>query len=164
MSDTESYVYRYSWDKEDLASYPWKEHYVKQPEVLAYLNHIADRHDLRKDMRFNTQMLGAHWDDANNRWNIKITGDKVITARYLVTGLGLLSKQNYPDIPGIDSFEGDVCTGHPFDARKLTFPDSSHCQMAKGLLCGWEARRSDRFWKHWCSGESGLALTVRVAS
>lgn len=108
MSDTESYVYRFSWDTDDLASYPWKEHYVKQPEVLAYLNHVADKHGLRKDMRFNTQLLGANWDDANHRWNIKVTGDIIITARYLVTGLGLLSKQNYPNIPGIHSFEGDV--------------------------------------------------------
>lgn len=108
MSDTESYVYRYSWDKEDLSQYPWKEHYVKQPEVLAYLNHVADKHDLRKDMRFNTQLLDAHWDDAKHRWNLKVTGDKMISTRYLVTGLGLLSKQNYPDIPGINSFEGDI--------------------------------------------------------
>lgn len=108
MSDTESYVYRFSWDKEDLTNYPWKEHYVKQPEVLAYLKHVVEKHDLRKDMRFNTQLLGAHWDDIRHRWNIKTTGDRVITARYLVTGLGLLSKQNYPDIPGIASFEGDV--------------------------------------------------------
>lgn len=108
MSDTESYVYRYSWDKEDLSNYPWKEHYVKQPEVLAYLNHVADKHDLRKDMRFNTQLQDAHWDDNSKRWNLKITGGKTITSRYLVTGLGLLSKQNYPDIPGIDSFQGDI--------------------------------------------------------
>jgi cyclohexanone monooxygenase len=47
MSDTESYIYRFSWDKEDLEQYQWKEHYVKQPEVLAYLNHIVERHDLR---------------------------------------------------------------------------------------------------------------------
>lgn len=47
MSDTESYIYRFSWDKEDLQQYHWKEHYVKQPEVLAYLNHVVERHDLR---------------------------------------------------------------------------------------------------------------------
>lgn len=110
MSDTESYVYRFSWDKDDLASYPWKEHYVKQPEVLAYLNHTVDKHDLRKDMLFNTQLLGAQWNDVDHLWDIKITGDKFLRARYLVTGLGLLSKQNYPDIPGMNSFKGDVST------------------------------------------------------
>jgi cation diffusion facilitator CzcD-associated flavoprotein CzcO len=108
MSDTESYVYRFSWDKEDLENYPWKEHYVKQPEVLAYLNHTVDKHDLRKDMRFNTPMTGAHWDDSKGRWEIQTGGDKTISAKYLITSLGLLSKQNYPDIPGIHDFKGDV--------------------------------------------------------
>jgi cation diffusion facilitator CzcD-associated flavoprotein CzcO len=108
MSDTESYVYRFSWDKEDLETYPWKEHYVKQPEVLAYLKHTVDKHDLRKDMRFNTQMMGANWNDAERRWLIKTSGGQTISARYLITSLGLLSKQNYPEIPGIHDFQGDV--------------------------------------------------------
>lgn len=108
MSDTESYIYRFSWDKEDLKEYPFKEHYVKQPEVLAYLEHVVERHDLRKDMQFNTQMLGAQWNDQQQNWQIKITGDKELTARYLITGLGLLSKQNFPDLKGIDTFTGEM--------------------------------------------------------
>ncbi|SMQ50122.1 unnamed protein product [Zymoseptoria tritici ST99CH_3D7] len=113
MSDTESYVYRFSWDKEDLQEYPWPEHYVKQPEVLAYLNHTVDKHDLRKDMRFNTAMKGAKWNDSTGRWEIETQegdcgGEKTISARYLITSLGLLSKQNYPDIPGIHDFRGDL--------------------------------------------------------
>jgi cation diffusion facilitator CzcD-associated flavoprotein CzcO len=64
-SDTESYVYRYSWDLEDLKSHPWAHHYVKQPEVLAYLEHVVERHDLRKFMQFNTEMLSADWDNSN---------------------------------------------------------------------------------------------------
>ncbi|EME89295.1 uncharacterized protein MYCFIDRAFT_26387 [Pseudocercospora fijiensis CIRAD86] len=107
MSDTESYVYRYSWDKEDLESYPWF-HYVKQPEVLKYLNHVTDKYGLRKDMRFNTQMLGADWDDGRKGWNIELSGGSKVHARYLVTCLGLLSKQNIPDIPGLSNFQGDV--------------------------------------------------------
>ncbi|EME49158.1 hypothetical protein DOTSEDRAFT_68033 [Dothistroma septosporum NZE10] len=108
MSDTESYVYRFSWDKDDLQQHPWKEHYVKQPEVLAYLQHVAKKHDLYKDMRFNTEMSGASWDDEQRCWRITVKGDQQLTARYLITGLGLLSKTNYPDIPGIHSFGGDI--------------------------------------------------------
>lgn len=109
MSDTESYVYRFSWDKEDLANYPWKEHYVKQPEVLAYLNHVTDRHDLRKDMRFNTQLLSADWNDSTRRWRVTTSSSEApLVAKYVVMGLGLLSKQNIPDIPGLDSFQGEV--------------------------------------------------------
>lgn len=106
MSDTESYIYRFSWDKEDLRTYPWKDHYVKQPEVLAYLNHIVKKHDMRKNMRFNTELKSADWDDKNSVWRIETSGG-ALTSRYFVTCLGLLSKQNFPDIPGIDSFKGE---------------------------------------------------------
>lgn len=104
----ESYAYRFSWDKEDLLTYPFKEHYVKQPEVLAYLNHVVDKHDMRKYMRFNTAMSSANWSDADQRWHITVNESEKILTRYLITGLGLLSKQNYPDIPGLSSFKGDM--------------------------------------------------------
>ncbi|KAL0259315.1 hypothetical protein SLS55_005051 [Diplodia seriata] len=107
MSDTESYLYRYSWDKEDLQTYPWTQHYLFQPEILKYLNHVVDKHDLRKYMEFNTEMVSAEYDEDANIWRVGLkTGDDVreITARYLVTALGLLTKQNFPDIPGLDSF------------------------------------------------------------
>lgn len=109
MSDTESYVYRFSWDKDDLASYHWGEHYVKQPDVLAYLEHVVERHDLRRDMRFETQLVGANWNDDDETWDLKVSsGTGKLRCRYLITGLGLLSKQNYPDIPGLDSFQGEL--------------------------------------------------------
>ena len=114
MSDTESYVYRYSWDADDLENYPWPEHYVKQPEVLAYLNHVADKHDLKRNMRFETQLLSADWQEETLQWRVTMLhkGEKksVAVARYVVMGLGLLSKQNYPDIEGIESFQGEVCS------------------------------------------------------
>jgi cyclohexanone monooxygenase len=108
MSDTESYIYRYSWDKEDLLQYHWKDHYVKQPEVLAYLNHVADRYELRKHMHFNTELIDAHWDEATHNWIIQTSTGKEYRVRYMVTALGLLSKTNYPDYPGIESFKGEM--------------------------------------------------------
>ncbi|KAI8719972.1 hypothetical protein NCS52_00441200 [Fusarium sp. LHS14.1] len=108
MSDTETYLYRFSWDKEDLVSYPWSNHYIYQPEILEYLRHVVQRHDLRKHMRFNTEMEKASWDDDKNLWVISCSGGLVIHARYLVNCLGLLSKPNYPDIQGISSFAGDL--------------------------------------------------------
>lgn len=112
MSDTESFVYRYSWDKEDLRTYPWSHHYVKQPDVLAYLEHVVERHDLRRDMQFNTELVSAAWDEESSLWQLELKHDGIVqrsTARYLITALGVLSKANYPDIPGIDSFRGDLC-------------------------------------------------------
>ncbi|PNS14599.1 hypothetical protein CAC42_2656 [Sphaceloma murrayae] len=107
MSDTQSFLYRYSWDLEDLRTYPWDTHYVYQPEVLKYLQHVTDRYDLRKDMHFNTAMEGADWDDTARRWVVHTSSGITFRARYLVTALGLLSKQNLPDIAGIDSFKGE---------------------------------------------------------
>ncbi|KAJ4521799.1 hypothetical protein HRR73_002997 [Exophiala dermatitidis] len=108
MSDTESYIYRYSWDKEDLLSYHWKEHYLKQPEVLAYLQHVVDRYVLRKYMQFNTELEHAHYDEAKNVWVVECSTGDTFTARYLVTALGLLSKTNYPNIAGIETFKGEM--------------------------------------------------------
>jgi cyclohexanone monooxygenase len=109
MSDTESFVYRYSWDKEDLQTYPWSHHYVKQPDVLAYLMHVVDKYDLRKNMQFNTELLSADWNEEANVWNIELSTGETYVARYLVTALGLLSKPNYPDVPGLNSFKGEMC-------------------------------------------------------
>jgi len=108
MSDTESYIYRFSWDKEDLKEYYWKEHYVKQPEVLAYLEHVVDRHDLRKHMQFNTELMNASFDESQDVWRTETSTGDVFTSRYLITALGLLSKQNWPDIKGINTFKGEL--------------------------------------------------------
>jgi cyclohexanone monooxygenase len=108
MSDTESYIYRFSWDNDDLQNYPWPEHYVKQPEVLKYLEHLVERHDLRKHMQFNTELQSADWSDEKGRWVVQVSTGETITARYMVTALGLLSKTNYPDWPGIQSFKGEM--------------------------------------------------------
>ncbi|KAH8817156.1 cyclohexanone monooxygenase [Xylogone sp. PMI_703] len=109
MSDTESFVYRYSWDKEDLKTYPWSHHYLKQPDILAYLTHVVDKYDLRRDMQFNTELLSADWNESTKVWHVEVSSGETYLARYLVTALGLLSKPNYPNIPGLDSFKGEMC-------------------------------------------------------
>jgi cation diffusion facilitator CzcD-associated flavoprotein CzcO len=109
MSDTESFVYRFTWDKEDLQTYPWSHHYIKGPDVLAYLEHVVERHDLRKHMAFKTELRSAEWSETEKIWNVEVSTGIRYKVRYLVTALGLLSRQNYPDIPGIDSFKGIKC-------------------------------------------------------
>ena len=78
-----------------------------QPQVLAYLQHVARRHDLYKDIMFETALTGAQWNESSSRWTIQTSTGTNFTARYLITSLGLLSRQNFPDIAGIDSFEGE---------------------------------------------------------
>ena len=117
MSDTESYLYRYSWDKEDLRTYPWSRHYVYQPEILEYLRHMAKKHDLRRHMRFDTEMQSAVWDEKTQTWLVSCANGLRVTARYLVPCLGLLSKPNYPDIPGMSVFSGKIVHTAKWDSQ-----------------------------------------------
>ncbi|KAL4866986.1 hypothetical protein BDV12DRAFT_210242 [Aspergillus spectabilis] len=110
MSDTPSHLYRYSWDKEDLQSYPWSHNYLDAKEILAYLEHVIKRHDLRKHMQFNTSVLSAIWNDDDHTWTVE-TDKGALTTRYFVTALGLVTEPNWPSIPGRDKFRGGML--HP---------------------------------------------------
>ena len=105
-SDTSSEVYRYSWDKEDLRSYPWKNRYLSQPEIKAYLNHVVERHHLREYIELNTEMASAEFED--KAWTVRLNTGETVRTRYLVTALGGLSKTNLPNIPGIGTVSGDL--------------------------------------------------------
>lgn len=117
MSDTESYLYRFSWDKEDLQTYPWSRHYIYQPEILEYFRHVVERHDLRKYMQFNTEMLGATWEEDIQKWRIVCSTGEVVISRYLVNALGILARPNYPDIPGLSSFQGKLVHTAKWDEK-----------------------------------------------
>lgn len=107
-SDVHSFVYRYSWDKEDLLTYPWENNYLTQPEVQAYLAHVVDKYNLRKHIRFNTRFLGGDFDEEGNFWRVQLANGEEITACYLITAIGALSKKNIPDIKNSDKFKGEV--------------------------------------------------------
>lgn len=106
MSDTESFVYRYSFDRELLQEWEWNTRYLNQPDILAYLQAVVERHDLGKDIQLNTGVDAAEFDETTNRWTVRTDTGESFTAAYLVTALGLLSKINLPEIPGRDSFAG----------------------------------------------------------
>src|SRR5262249_6318759 len=83
----------------------WSERYATQPEILRYIEHVADRFDLRRDIQLDTRVNTAHWSDAHGRWEIATSrGD--VAARFLVMATGCLSSANGPDFPGRDSFAG----------------------------------------------------------
>jgi len=105
-SDTEGFVYRYSFDKELLREYDWTTRYLDQPDVLAYLEHVVERYDLARDIQLNTEVTDAIFDEETELWRVTTAGGETLTARFLVTALGLLSRSNIPDIPGRDSFAG----------------------------------------------------------
>src|SRR5438094_2283580 len=106
--DSESYYYCYSFSPELAQEWKWSGRYPEQPEIERYLNHVADRFDLRRDIQLSTRVTAATFDHAANRWEIQTDRNDTVTARYLVTAVGCLSAPNMPDIPGMDDFEGDV--------------------------------------------------------
>lgn len=106
LSDTESHLYCYSWDTDLLQEWEHKTRYVPQAEILRYLEHVAERHDLYRSIRLNTGISAACYDEAANRWRIETDTGEHYVARYLVTALGLLSATNMPDIKGLESFGG----------------------------------------------------------
>jgi cyclohexanone monooxygenase len=107
-SDTEGFVYRYSFDKDLLQNYDWSTRYLEQEHILGYLNHVVDRFDLRRDIQLSTEVTGARFDEARNVWVVRTGTGEEYTARYLVNALGLLAKTNMPDISGRDSFAGTL--------------------------------------------------------
>ena len=104
--DSESHSYCYSFSEELTREWEWSERYPGPPEILRYLNHVADRFDLKRDIRFNTRVTSAHYDDKANLWRVSTDAGEILTAPFLITAVGCLSSANIPDIPGLDTFEG----------------------------------------------------------
>ena len=104
--DSESYYYSYSFSSELEQEWTWSSRYPGQPEILEYLNHVADRFDLRRSIQFDTRIVGAKFEDENNRWRLDTQSGASVTARYVVAATGCLSTGNTPDFPGLDDFAG----------------------------------------------------------
>ena len=104
--DSESYTYGYSFSRELLDEWHWKERFSGQPENLRYLNHVADKFDLRQHMQFNCRVAAAHFDEAGNLWRLRLDDERVLTCRFVVMTLGLLSQPTPPRLEGMDAFKG----------------------------------------------------------
>jgi len=111
--DVESMQYSYQFSDELQQEWDWSEKYATQPEILRYANHVADRYDLRRDIRFDTRVATASFDEGTARWTLTTeTGDRV-SASFCVMATGCLSSANKPGFEGLDSFTGAVHhTGH----------------------------------------------------
>jgi cation diffusion facilitator CzcD-associated flavoprotein CzcO len=107
-SDTESWVYCYSFDPVLYREWQWTERYPRQPEILAYLEHVTDRFDLRRSIQFSTTVTSAHYNEATDRWDIQTDKGDRVSAKWLITGLGLLSAPNMPTFKGMENFKGEI--------------------------------------------------------
>ena len=106
--DVPSLDYSAPWDPELDQEWDWSERYAAQPEILRYAMRLADRQDLRRDIRFDTSVERVAWDDARELWSVKTDQGDVFEAQFVISGAGALSAPNLPDIPGIRAFEGEL--------------------------------------------------------
>jgi cation diffusion facilitator CzcD-associated flavoprotein CzcO len=111
--DVESMDYSYSFSPELEQEWEWTERYPTQPEILRYVNHVADRFDLRRDIRFGTRVTSAVFDEASSRWTVTTDGGEVLSAEYCIMATGCLSVAKTPEVDGLESFQGRwYHTGH----------------------------------------------------
>lgn len=105
--DSESIYYNYTFSDTLLQEWTWSQRYPEQPEILRYLNFVADKLHLREDILFNTRVIAAHFDEMSKLWHVHTDDGTDVLAKYLITGVGCLSAANVPDIPGLADFQGE---------------------------------------------------------
>jgi cation diffusion facilitator CzcD-associated flavoprotein CzcO len=110
--DSESWTYGYSFSKELLEEWNWDEHFAAQPHTERYLNHVADKFDLRRDIQCNSRVVSAQYREETRSWDVVLESGERHSARFLITAIGILSAATMPNIPGIDTFKGISCHTH----------------------------------------------------
>src|SRR6202048_2338874 len=106
--DVESILYSYSFSPELEQEWTWSERYAAQPEILKYINRVADKFDLRLDIDFNSQLATAEYDERAGSWRIGTADARTYSAQFLIMATGCLSVKKLPDFPGIDTFDGEL--------------------------------------------------------
>jgi cation diffusion facilitator CzcD-associated flavoprotein CzcO len=106
--DSESYSYGYSFSPELLQEWSWSEHFAAQPETLRYLNYVADKFDLRRDIQFRSRVTEAHYQADSGSWQVRLADGGRYRARFLITAVGLLSAPTMPKIDGVETFRGQA--------------------------------------------------------
>ena len=106
--DVESMEYSYSFSEELQQDWDWTERYATQPEILRYINHVANRFDLRRDVQFNTRVRSAIFDEATGRWTVTTENGQIVNTQFCVMATGCLSAAKPPEIKGRDLFKGST--------------------------------------------------------
>jgi cation diffusion facilitator CzcD-associated flavoprotein CzcO/acetyl esterase/lipase len=106
--DIQTIDYSHTFDPELESAWQWSEKYATQPEILRYLGFVTDRYDLRRDIRFQTKVTAAKWDEATGRWQLTTDNGATVSCRYYIMATGCLSSPKPPEIDGVKSFKGPV--------------------------------------------------------
>jgi cation diffusion facilitator CzcD-associated flavoprotein CzcO len=119
--DSESWTYGYSFSRELLEEWDWEEHFAGQPETERYLNYVADKFDLRRDIQFNSRVTAAHYQEDARSWDVVLEDGRHYYTRFLITAVGVLSAPTMPRIPGVESFRGQSCHTHYWPKEPVKF-------------------------------------------
>jgi cyclohexanone monooxygenase len=119
--DVQSMEYSYQFSPELAQEWEWTERYATQGEILRYANHVADRFDLRRDIRFNCRVENAHFDETAGRWLVRTEAGERIAARFVVMATGCLSSTNMPAFKGLETFKGPVYHTGTWPHEKVDF-------------------------------------------
>src|SRR6266850_1074739 len=124
--DSESWTYGYSFSQELLDEWHWEEHFSAQPETERYLNYVADKFDLRRDIQFKSRVAAARYQEDTRSWDVILEDGRRYTTRLLITAIGVLSAATMPRIPGVETFRGQSCHTHywpkepvPFEGKRV---------------------------------------------
>jgi cation diffusion facilitator CzcD-associated flavoprotein CzcO len=119
--DSESWTYGYSFSEELLEEWHWQEHFAPQPETERYLNYVAEKFDLRRDIQFNSRVASAHYREETRSWELTLEDGRRYSTRFLLTAIGILSAPTMPNIPGIADFKGQSCHTHAWPKDEVDF-------------------------------------------
>jgi cation diffusion facilitator CzcD-associated flavoprotein CzcO len=119
--DSESWTYGYSFSQALLDEWDWEEHFAAQPETERYLNYVADKFDLRRDIQCKSRVTAAHYQEDTRRWDVLLEDGRRYTTRLLITAIGVLSAATMPTIPGVATFQGQSCHTHDWPKEPVRF-------------------------------------------
>ena len=119
--DSESWTYGYSFSEELLEEWDWEEHFAAQPETERYLNHVADKFDLRRDIQFESSVAAARYEEDTRSWDVTLEDGRRYSTRLLITAIGVLSAATMPAIPGVKTFRGQSCHTHYWPKEPVSF-------------------------------------------
>jgi cyclohexanone monooxygenase len=124
--------YSYTFSDELRQEWHWTERYASQPEILRYLNYVADKFDLRKDIQFETRIETAVFDETLSCWNIQTDSGNHLSAKFIIMATGCLSKAKIPDIKGLDIFNGKIYHTGQWPHEVINFNDRRVAIMGTG--------------------------------
>src|SRR5206468_8858771 len=130
--DSESWTYGYSFSQELLDEWDWEEHFAGQPETERYLNYVADKFDLRRDIQFKSRVTAARYQEDTRSWDVMLEDGRRYTTRFLVTAIGVLSAATTPRIPGVESFRDQSFHTHYWPKEPVSFADKRVAVIGTG--------------------------------